>query len=70
MPPVGRVTRSAEIISGSSQNGAPVVDRRELLGELAVCQVRRAALDEPERGRVPEGGGAAVSEHDLVAVGS
>ena len=28
-----------------------------------------AALDEPERGRVPERGGAAVAEQDLVAVG-
>jgi hypothetical protein len=60
---------SAETITGSFRNGAPAGHRGELLGELAVGQVQRAALDQAERGRVPEGGRAAVAERDLIALG-
>ncbi len=41
----------------------------ELGGELAEDEVLAALLDEPERRRVPERGGAAVAEQHLVAVG-
>ena len=43
--------------------------RRELAAELAVGQVQRALVDQPERGGVPERRRAAVAEDDLVAVG-
>ena len=43
--------------------------RRELGRELPERQVLAAALDEAERGDVPEARGAPVAEHDLVAVG-
>jgi hypothetical protein len=42
---------------------------RELAAELAEDQVLAALLDEGECGGIPERGGAAVAEHDLVAVG-
>src|SRR5690606_9072835 len=42
---------------------------RELRGELAEAEVLAAPPDEAERGGVPERGGAAVAEHDLVAAG-
>ena len=42
---------------------------RELARELAVGEVQRALADQAGRGRVPEGGRAAVAERDLVAVG-
>ena len=42
---------------------------RELRGELAVAQVQRALAHDPGGGGIPEGGGAAVAEHHLVAVG-
>ena len=42
---------------------------RELRRELAVGQVQGALADQPGRGGVPEGGGAAVAERHLVAVG-
>jgi hypothetical protein len=42
---------------------------RELGRELTEGQVLTASLDETERGRVPERGGAPVAQHDLVAVG-
>jgi hypothetical protein len=41
----------------------------ELGRELAEHQVLAAPLDQRERGQVPEQGGAAVAEGDLVAVG-
>ena len=44
-------------------------DGGELGGELAVGEVQRAALDQAEGGGVPEGGGAAVAQRDLIAVG-
>ena len=44
-------------------------DVGELAAELAERQVQRAIADERQRGRVPEGGRAAVAERDLVAVG-
>ena len=42
---------------------------RDLRGELAVAQVQCALADDAGDRRVPEGGGAAVAEQDLVAVG-
>ncbi len=54
---------------GSSRNGAPSVTGANFWENSPKRQVRGAALDEPERGGVPEGGGAAVAERDLVAVG-
>jgi hypothetical protein len=42
----------------------------ELLAELAEHEVLAAALDERERGGVPERGRTAVAHHDLVAVGN
>ena len=44
--------------------------RGELGAELAVGQVQRPLVDEAEGGGVPEGGGPAVAEHHLVAVGN
>ena len=41
----------------------------ELRAELAVGQVQRALVDQPERGGVPERRRPAVAEDDLVAVG-
>ncbi len=41
----------------------------ELGGELAEGEVLAALLDQSERGRVPERGGAAVGEQHLIAVG-
>ena len=41
----------------------------ELLRELAVDEVQGALAHEPGGGGLPEGGGAAVAERDLVAVG-
>ncbi len=43
--------------------------RGELAAELAVGQVQRALVDQPERGGIPERRRAAVAEDDLVAVG-
>ena len=43
--------------------------RRELRRELAERQVLAALADQVERRHVPEGGGAAVAEDHLVAVG-
>ena len=42
---------------------------RELRGELPEGQVLALALDQPEGRHVPERRGAAVAQHDLVAVG-
>src|SRR6185312_10275310 len=42
---------------------------RELRGELAVAEVQRALAHQAARRGVPERRGAAVAEHDLVAVG-
>ena len=44
-------------------------DRGELRGELAAHEVLAPGLDESEARGVPERGGAAVAEEDLVAVG-
>ena len=44
-------------------------DGGELGGELTERQVLGPVADQAERGRVPEGRGAAVAEDDLVAVG-
>ena len=44
-------------------------DLRELGRELAEAEVLAPPIDEPERGGVPEGGGPAVAEQHLVAVG-
>src|SRR3546814_207675 len=41
----------------------------ELAAELAEDEVLRTALDETERGRIPEGRGAAVADEHLVALG-
>src|SRR5690606_5523289 len=41
----------------------------ELRAELAVGEVQRPLVDQPERGGVPERGGAAVAEDHLIAVG-
>jgi hypothetical protein len=43
--------------------------RGELGRELAEGQVLAPALDQPEGGRIPEHGGAAVAQHHLVPVG-
>ena len=43
--------------------------RGELRGELTEGQVLAALADQAEGGDVPERGGAAVAEHDLVALG-
>ncbi len=42
---------------------------RELLGELAEHQMLGPLLDQGDRCDVPEGGGTAVSEHYLIALG-
>ena len=44
-------------------------DGGELGGELAEHEVLGPAVDQPERGGVPERGAAAVAEQHLVAVG-
>ena len=73
---VGRTARgsgaspgSAAMTVGSARNGASRRDRGELRRELAERQVLRPVPDQAERGDVPERGGAAVAEDDLVAVG-
>ncbi len=43
--------------------------RGELRAEFPVGEVQRALVDEPECRRVPERGGTAVAQDDLVAVG-
>ena len=68
-PARGASPGSASIRIGSARNGAAAVDLGELGGELAVGEVERALADQPGRGGIPEGGGAAVAERDLVAVG-
>jgi hypothetical protein len=66
----GALPGSALTIDRVGQEGARrVVVSANFCGELAVGQVQRALTDQAERGRVPEGGGAAVAEDDLVAVG-
>ena len=65
----GRVPGSAATTSGSSSQGAAAVAFGELRGELAEGVVAGAALDQAERGRLPEGGRAAEGEQHLVAVG-
>ena len=66
---LGRVARLGADDDRVGQERRALRDRRELLGELAEGQVQRALAHEPGGGGVPEGGGAAVAEDDLVAVG-
>ena len=54
---------------GVVEMGRRARDGGELRRELAEHEVLAAPLDEAERGGVPERGGAAVAEQDLVAVG-
>ena len=54
---------------GVFEMGCRLGGGRELGGELAEREVLAAPLDEAEGGDVPEARGAAVAEHDLVAVG-
>ena len=54
-------------VGGVEPRGAGGGD--ELGPELAEGEVRTAALDEAGRSDIPERRGAAVAEHDLVAVG-
>ena len=60
---------SASTSTGSPRNGRAGGHRGELARELAVGQVQGALAHQPARRGVPEGGGAAVAEHHLVAVG-
>ena len=56
--------------SGASRCGAAAVDaRRTSTRTRRSTRCSAAPLDEPERGGVPERGGAAVAEQHLVAVG-
>ena len=64
----GRIARIGGDHQRLAQEGRAGGDRRELRRELAVGEVGRAALDEPEGRRVPEGRGAAVAERHLIAV--
>ena len=57
-----QVGRLAQVRGGGDGVG-------ELRRELAEAEVLAALVDEPEAGRVPEAGGAAVAEQHLVAVG-
>ena len=54
---------------GVAQERGPGGALGELRGELAEDEVLALLLDEPEDGGVPEGGGPAVAEDHLVAVG-
>ena len=54
---------------GSASHGASFAALANLRGELAEGQVLRLVLDQAVRRDVPEGGGAAVAEDDLVALG-
>ena len=60
---------SALMTVGSPRNGALLGDGGELARELAEGQVLGALADQAEGGDVPERGGAAVAEDDLVALG-
>lgn len=70
---LGLRVRVAARVGG--EDGGLVKPRRELgglgelRGELAEAEVLGLALDQAVRRDVPEGGGAAVAEDDLVALG-
>ena len=66
---VGRVARLGLDHDRVGEEGRAGGRLGELLRELAVGEVQGAVAHEPGGGGVPEGGGAAVAERDLVAVG-
>ena len=65
----GALPGSALMMIGSPTNGFLATAGGELRAELAVGQVQRPLVDQPERRGIPERRRAAVAEDDLVAVG-
>ena len=65
----GWVPGALSITSGSSRWGAAFVAAANFDENSPHTRCWLRALDQPERGRVPERGGAAVAEQHLVAVG-
>ena len=67
---VGASPGSASITIGSARKGAPPATLANLARELAEAEMEGSLADQARRGRIPERGGAAIAEHDLIAVRS